>query len=101
MTFLRTHYRLVRPLAPRDLQKLSGLSTVYGIRGLDVERDCLVVDYDASRIHEADVLAALRAAGIGAEPEQAIPLGAFDHTGEFRDFAWPIQGLSPANQKTE
>jgi len=101
MTFLKTHYRLVRPLTSRDFSKLSRLSTVYGIRGLDVEGERLVVDYDASRIHEAEVLAAVRARGISAELEQPIPPGAFDHSGEFRDFAWPIQGLSPANTKTK
>ena len=101
MTFLKTHYRLVRPLTPQDFPKLSHLSTVYGIRGLDVEGERLIVEYDASRMHEAEALAAVRATGIAVEPQQPIAPGAFDHTGEFRDYAWPIQGLSPANQKTK
>jgi len=101
MTFLKTHFRLVRPLTSQDYLKLSRLSTVYGIRGLGVDGERLVVDYDASRIHEAEVLAVVRARGIQVEPEQQIPPGAFDHSGEFRDFAWPIQGLSPANEKTK
>jgi hypothetical protein len=101
MTFLRTRYRLVQPLTPSDFQKLSHLSTVYGIRGLDVEKERLVVDYDASRIHEAEVLATVRKAGIAVEPERPIPPGGFDYTGEFRDFAWPIQGLSPSNQQVK
>jgi hypothetical protein len=88
-------------LTPPDFQKLSRLSTCYGIRALDVEQGHLVVEYDASRMHEAEVLAAVRAAGIAARPEQPIPQGAVDYTGEFSDFAWPIQGLSPANQKTK
>ena len=37
MTFLNTRYRLVRPLTPKDYERLSPLSTVYGIRGLDVQ----------------------------------------------------------------
>ena len=101
MTFLKTHYRLLRPLTSQDFPKLSRLSTVYGIRGLNVEGERLVVDYDASRIHEAEVLAAVRARGVSAEPERPIPLGAFDQSGEFRDFAWPIHGLSPANTRTK
>jgi hypothetical protein len=50
-------------------------------------------------MHEAEVLAWVRKAGIAVEPEKPIADGSFDHTGEFRDFAWPIEGLSPANKK--
>jgi len=99
MTFLKTRYRLTRALTSLDFQKLSRLMTVYGIRGLDVEDGHLVVEYDGSRIHEAEVFATLRHAGVPAELELPIPAGAFDHAGEFRDFAWPIRGVSPANQK--
>jgi hypothetical protein len=99
MTFMKTRYKLKKELTPRDLDHLSRLSTVYGIRGLDFEGQDLIVEYDASRIHEAEVLAKVRGTGIPAEPSQPIPAGGFDHTGEFRDFAWPTQGLSPANQK--
>ena len=99
MTFLTTRYHLKRNLNPRDFERLHGLSTVYGIRGLSIEGQFLVLEYDASRIHEAEVLAHVRQVGIAVEPEQPIAPGSFDHTGEFRDFAWPIEGLSPANQK--
>src|SRR3989442_1191645 len=99
MTFLNTRYRLARALTGRDYEKLSQLSTVYGIRGLDVQGEDLLVEYDASRIHEAEVLAEIRKAGIAVAPDKPIPLGGFDHTGEFKDFAWPTTGLSPANQK--
>jgi hypothetical protein len=101
MTFLKTRYRLTRDLTSRDVERLTPLSTLYGIHGLNVEGQDLVVDYDASRIHEAEVLAAVRQVGIPIRPLEPIALGAFDHTGEFRDFAWPTQGLSPANQKAE
>lgn len=99
MTFLKTRYRLTRGLDERDLSKFGGLAAVYGFRGLALEGDDLVVDYDASRIHEAEVLAALRRFGLPVAPPQPIPSGAFDYTGEFKDFAWPTTGLSPVNQK--
>jgi len=99
MTFLTTRYQLRRELAPQDFDRLQGLSTVYGIRGLSFDGPTLVVEYDASRIHEAEVLAQVRKAGIAVDPEKPIAEGSFDYTGEFRDFAWPIEGLSPANKK--
>lgn len=99
MTFLTTRYHLARNLTTGELEQLSRLSTVYGIRGLDIEGQELVVEYDASRIHEAEVLAEVRRAGIGVEPRKPLPLGGFDYTGEFKDFAWPTQGLSPVNAK--
>ena len=100
MTFLKTRYRLTRNLTPGDLQKLTKISTVYGVRGLDLEDYDLVVEYDASRIHEAEVLAAIRGTGIPVAADKPIPPGGFDYTGEFKDFAWPTSGLSPANPKS-
>jgi hypothetical protein len=99
MTFLTTRYHLKRDLTPKDYEKLHSLSTVYGIRGLSIDGPLLVLDYDASRIHEAEVLAQVRQVGVAVEPEKPIAPGSFDYTGEFRDFAWPTEGLSPANQK--
>jgi hypothetical protein len=87
MTFLKTHYRLTRSLTPQELDRLNQLSTLYGIRGLAIEGQYLIIDYDASRIHEAALLAAVRRTGIPVEPPQPIPPGAFDYTGESRDFA--------------
>jgi hypothetical protein len=101
MTFLKTRYTLKKELTSNDLDRLSRLSTVYGIRGLWVEDRDLVVEYDASRIHEAEVLAHILSTGVPADPQRPIPLGGLDYTGEFRDFAWPTQGLSPANQKAK
>ena len=101
MTFLKTRYKLKKELAPKDFENLSRLSTVYGIRGLTFEGQDLIVEYDASRIHEAEVLASVRGAGIPADPLQPIPPGGFDRTGDFHDFAWPTQGLSPVNQKAK
>lgn len=101
MTFLKTRYKLNKELTAKDFEHLSRLSTVYGIRGLSFEDKDLIVEYDASRIHEAEVLAQVRGTGVPVEPLQAIPQGGFDHTGEFHDYAWPTQGLSPVNQKVK
>ena len=99
MTFLKTRFRLTRSLSPRELERVSRLSTEYGIRGFSIEGGDLVVEYDASRSHEAEVLASIRKAGVAVEPHKPIPLGGFDYRGEFKDFAWPIRGLSPINAK--
>ena len=101
MTFLKTRYTLQKDLAPHDLHGLTGLATVYGIRGLRCEGHDLIVEYDASRMNEAEVLARVRASGIPVEPLEPIPPGSFDNAGGFRDFAWPTEGLSPANQKAK
>jgi len=99
MTFLNTRYKLLRELTPAELRRLGNVATVYGIRGLSFEGRELVVEYDASRIHEAEVLDAIRSAAIPAAAEKPIPLGSFDYRGEFKDFAWPTTGLSPVNKK--
>ena len=99
MTFLNTRYRLMKCLTPKELERLSRLSTVYGILGLALEDEVLVVEYDASGIHEAEVLAAIRGAGVNVQPAKPIPLGGFDYTGKLRNFAWPTTGLSPVNQR--
>jgi hypothetical protein len=99
MTFLKTRFRLTRSLNDKDFENFGRLTSVYGIRGLGIEGDDLVVEYDASRIHEAEALAAVRKLGLPVAPLQPIPSGAFDYTGKFKDYAWPTTGLSPANQK--
>ncbi len=99
MTFLKTRFHLSRALDEHDLKKFGLLAAVYGIRGLATDGEDLVVDYDASRVHEAEVLAAVRKSGLPVAPHQPIPAGAFDYTGEFKDYAWPSTGLSPFNQK--
>jgi hypothetical protein len=101
MTFLKTRFNLRKELAPQDLDRLSQLSTVYGFRGLEIEGQVLAIEYDASRIHEAEVLAQIRKTGVPVEPLHPIPEGGFDYTGQFRDYAWPMEGLSPINQKAK
>jgi len=98
MTFLTTRYRLSKSPTPKELEHLSRISTVYGIRGLSFEGMDLVIEFDASRIQEAEVLAAVRRVGVSVIPSKPIPLGGFDHTGEFKDFAWPTKGLSQVNK---
>ena len=101
MTFLTTRYRSSKPLTPRELERLGPLSIVYGIREISFQGEDLVVEYDASRIHEAEVLAAVRRQGVSVQPEMPIPPGAFDSAGEFKDFAWPTTGVSPVNQQVK
>ena len=101
MTFLTMRYHLNKPLATRDLQRLGQLSTVYGVRGLRIEGSDLVVEYDASRMHEAEALAQVRRVGIDVRREQDVPASSFDFSGEFKDAPWPTTGLSPVNQKAK
>ena len=101
MTFLKTRYQVQRELTHTDLEHLPHLSTVYGIRGFSIEGRYLVVEYDASRIHEAEVLAQVRRTGLPVDPARPIPPGGFDYTGQFHDFTWPVEGLSPVNQKAK
>jgi len=99
MTFLTTRFRLKQDLSPKDFASLNRLSTVYGIRRLFFEGPLLAIEYDASRLHEAEVLAQVLRTGIAIEPDKPIAPGSFDQTGEFKDFAWPTEGLSPVNRK--
>ena len=99
MTFLSARFRIPEELTMKELEKLDRLNTMYGIRSLSIQGQTLFVEYDASRIHEAEALAAVNRTGILAQPEKPIPPGSIDDSGEFQDFAWPTQGLSPANQK--
>jgi len=99
MTFLKTRLHLPHELSASELQHLSRLKTVYGIRSISIDGRELVIEYDATRLHEAEVLAAVRGHGIAAETSQPVPPGGFDYTGEFKDYAWPTSGLSPVNQK--
>ena len=98
MTFLTTRYRLARNPSPKELERLSHLATHYGIRGVSIAGEDLLVEYDASRLHEAEVLGDVRRMGIDAKPENEIPAGSVNSGREFKDFAWPIAGISPANQ---
>ena len=99
MTFLTTRLHLLKTPTLKDFEKLHRLSTLYGIRGLSIEGEDLVLEYDGSRMHEAEVLASVRQVGVAADPVHPLPLGGFDYAGQFKDYAWPMTGLSPVNQK--
>jgi hypothetical protein len=79
----------------KDYERLTTVLTVYGIRALDVQGEDLVVEYDASRLHEAEVLAALRRAGIRLVPQKPVPAGGFDYTGEFQGLFKADRGAEP------
>ena len=102
MTLVEVTYELERPLESEQLRRLGEFANTYGLRRfhVDEEKNLLRFEYDASRLHEAEVLAAVRSAAIPVAPERTIPPGGLDYTGEFKDFAWPTAGLSPVNQKS-
>jgi len=74
MTFLTTRYHITQAITPRELEQLRRLMTAYGIRGVSLEGERLMIEYDASRICEAELLALLRKGGILVTREEEIPL---------------------------
>jgi hypothetical protein len=66
MTKVQIRFRLGKPLDPVQLQRLSDTSSFYGIVRvkLNPAMDCLMVEYDASRLRPAEVESALAGAGI-------------------------------------
>jgi len=98
MTFLTTRYRLMRTLTPKELERLRNFSTEYGVLGVSIDGEELLVEYDASRWCEAELLGRVRRLGIDVKREQEIPAGAVDDKREFQDSAWPTSDLSPIHQ---
>ena len=66
MTKIHIHLRLQRPLDDAALSHLAATNSIYGIQKLRVAPtlDALDVEYDATRLKEADVVNALSAAGV-------------------------------------
>jgi copper chaperone CopZ len=66
MTKLQIHYELVRPLTDEDATSVANVHGYYGIMRVHVapSLDKLTVDYDASRLSEKDVEAALIRYGV-------------------------------------
>jgi hypothetical protein len=66
MTKLKTAYRLSRPLAAEDLNNISRLYAVYGVFAIKLSKslDELNVEYDASRLTEADLRVTLEQHGL-------------------------------------
>ncbi len=69
MTKVELNFALARPLDAALLRKIARARAIYGIARIQPapSLDALTVEYDASRLTEADVEAALRRAGIPAE----------------------------------
>jgi predicted nucleic acid-binding protein len=69
MTKVELNFALARPLDAGLLRNIVRARTLYGIARIAPAQslDALEVEYDASRLTEADVEAALRRAGIPAE----------------------------------
>ncbi|HUQ92322.1 MAG TPA: hypothetical protein VM120_11630 [Bryobacteraceae bacterium] len=62
MTKVDLHYDLVRPLGDEDAEAIARVHGVYGILRVTLKQpglDAVDVEYDASRLMEADVEAAL------------------------------------------
>jgi hypothetical protein len=66
MTKVQLHYDLLRPLSDGDLDAVARAHGVYGIMRVRIAPalDKVTVDYDASRLTEDDVEAALARLGI-------------------------------------
>jgi hypothetical protein len=68
MTKVQAQFKLTRPLDAETAKCLSNTSSLYGILRLQVLPNRLCVEYDATRLKEQDVEAALKRAGVAAEP---------------------------------
>ncbi|MGN6594152.1 MAG: hypothetical protein ACTHJX_14760 [Terriglobales bacterium] len=68
MTTMDITYRYLGPLGEEQIQALSRLSDVYGIRALRVDEsaDALSIEYDATRFNAERVAALVRACGVVA-----------------------------------
>jgi hypothetical protein len=67
MTPIELRLTLQRDLLLPELERLGRLSTVYGIRKVQTEGRDLLVEFDATRMSEAEVLSLVRGAGLPAE----------------------------------
>ena len=72
MTFLKTRFKLKKELTTKDLERLSRFP-LFTDFAPSFEGQVLVVEYDASRIHEAEVLAQVRRPGVPVEPCNPFP----------------------------
>jgi hypothetical protein len=66
MTKVQLHFQVAGPLDAEMMSRLSDTSALYGILGLKLSPalDGITVEYDATRLKERDVEAALARAGI-------------------------------------
>ena len=72
MTKVQIQFRLEKPLDSAAMASLAGTSSLYGILGLKLtpELDRLMVEYDATRLRQKDLVAALARAGVAVQPLQ-------------------------------
>ena len=70
MTKIQAQFKLAKPLDVETSKRLADTSALYGILGLhlDATQDGLTVEYDATRLKEKDVEAALKRAGVAVQP---------------------------------
>ena len=73
MTKVQLQYELLRPLDDVLLNRIAGIHSVYGMTRVQPgdEPDCLLVEYDASRLSEQQVEANLHRAGIPVKKHDA------------------------------
>jgi hypothetical protein len=66
MTRVELTYELKRPLVEADYERLSRLTSVYGVMGFEMpsETQTMVIEYDASRLTPDGVDRVVRASGL-------------------------------------
>lgn len=66
MTLVEITFELQSPLTPEQLKHLGEFANVYGLRRfrIDKEKDLVTFEYDASRLRQSQVVAALAGANI-------------------------------------
>jgi hypothetical protein len=70
MTKVQLQFKLVKPLDEKAMENLADTSSLYGILRLKLSpaQDALTVEFDATRLKERDVEAALARAGVSVVP---------------------------------
>jgi copper chaperone CopZ len=76
MTKVQLHYDLTHPLTDEDAASIAKVHSVYGIMQVRVapSLDRITVDYDASRLSERDVEAALIRNGVRIRRDPVLAL---------------------------
>ena len=72
MTKVQAQFKLLKPLDADMTRRLANTSSLYGILRLqlDADHNGLTVEYDATRLKEQDIEAALKRAGVDAQVAQ-------------------------------
>jgi len=66
MTKVQKHFRLQHPLNEALMERIADAHAIYGIETIKIapSREDLLVEFDASRLRNADVESALQRAGV-------------------------------------